>query len=159
MSAEAEEVDLYEPPQLLRELAQEAMICGVDPNEEQKLCDVLERIHLGYGHQGLYTTTLIWSDIALNMLGAPYLPDGTRLLELRQEIEATIAIGIYINPAAAWASRLILARADLDWKQCQELYEELARTYLDDGYVRALLNFTVIASHIGDLLGRGPGSQ
>lgn len=150
MSADTEEVEFYDAPPLLNKLALEAMYAFLD--DEDKAYELLERIHLGYGHQGLFVAVAVWADVALDLMASPQLPDGTRLLDFREELETVVAIGIFFSSAKTWAARLVLARADMDHDQLQVLYGELAGTKPRDGYLRALVQFAAVSAEAGKLI-------
>jgi hypothetical protein len=156
MSADAEK---YEAPPLLCELALEAMECGLDPAREEKALDLMERIYLGYGHQGIYTMVQIWADITLDAMGCPQLPDGSRLVGVRKGLEDVVVMGLFFDSAAAWAARFVLARADLSHDDMSSLYDELMATSSGDGYLYALLRLAAAGATVGAMLGRVPGSQ
>jgi hypothetical protein len=143
----------FAAPELLTRLAAQALEQAADPHSHAAASRTLETIYLDFGHQGMYFTFMMWVDLSLNAMRAELLEDGTRRLRSRSFIETCVSFAEWVNPPAAWAGQLVLARADWDHARCAELYESVrccgSEEYANN-CVLALVEFTVVAATLGE---------
>lgn len=152
VSEDADDVDdVFFAPPVLKHLAMDSLMQAAQGSRDAA-ADSLERICLGYGEQGLFYTFCAWADVALDAMHAERLPNGERNLHNRDFINVCITFAEWTNPPSAWAGEFVLARADNDHEQISDLYRMLRRMEYPHRAVMALVNFTVMAANLSEVM-------